>query len=177
MALNTFKRPLYPVLVGTMLGLLQTGLYFQLTSTLSSGFGTYLMVTLCWLMGSALSVSFGGRISVRTDLLLILALLSYGCCGLLLSQVPFETQLWPFYAALVVIIGTYPGLFFARMASRYRARSLFLLENNGFIIGLVAGTILVMLGGRMTLWVTPVAVALTILLLREPLPETLPFAT
>jgi hypothetical protein len=177
MALDTLKRPLYPVLVGAMLGLLQTGLYFQLTSTLSSGFGTYLMVTLCWLIGSAISVSLGGQFSIRSEFLLLLALLSYGCCGLLLSQMPFETQLWPLYAALVVIIGLYPGLFFARMASTYRARSLFLLENNGFIIGLVAGTILLMLGGRMTLWVTPVTVALAILLLREPLPEPRPAAS
>jgi hypothetical protein len=160
-----------------MLGLLQTGLYFQLTSTLSSGFGTYLMVTLCWLLGSALSVSFGAKFSMRTEVLLVFALLSYGCCGVLLSQMPFETQLWPFYAVLVVFIGTYPGLFFARMAAAYQARRLFLLENNGFIVGLVSGTILLMLGGQMTLWVTPVVVALAILVLREPLPELVPSAS
>ena len=47
---------LYPVGVGLLLGLLQTGLLLQLSFTLSSGFGTYLLLTVCWLTGGALGV-------------------------------------------------------------------------------------------------------------------------
>ncbi len=176
MALNTLKKPAYPILVGLMLGLLQTGLFFQLTSTLSSGFGTYLMITLCWLTGSAFGVTFGARFAPRTAYLLVLALGSYGLCGFLLSHLPFETGFWPVYAVLVALIGTYPGLFFSRMASVYRARTLFLLENNGFIVGLVAGTILLMLVGRAALWITPVTIGVLIVLVREPVPDRLSVA-
>ncbi len=168
MALRTLHKLVYPVLVGLMLGLLQTGLFFQLTSTLSSGFGTYLMITLCWLTGSAVGVLGGEKFPLRTVPLLILAFVAYGCCGLLLAHFPFATGLWPVYGLLVAVIGTFPGLFFARMASAYRARTLFLLENNGFIAGLVAGTFLSLVAGRAALWVTPVFIGLVICLLREP---------
>jgi hypothetical protein len=174
MALSTVKMTVYPIMVGLMLGLLQVGLFFQLTSMLSSGFGTYLMITLCWLIGSAVGVTFGARIAPRTTYLLVLALASYGLCGFLLSRLPFETESWPAYAVLVALIGTYPGLFFARMASVYRARTLFLLENNGFIIGMVTGTLLLMLVGRVALWIAPVAVGVTLCLLREPTADRLP---
>ena len=174
MALSTLKKPAYPILVGLMLGLLQTGLFFQLTTTLSSGFGTYLMITLCWLMGSALGVTYGPKFAPRTTYLLVLALASYGLCGVLLSRLPFETGFWPVYAVLVALIGTYPGLFFARMASVYHTRTLFLLENNGFIVGLVAGTILLMLVGRVALWITPTVIGVLIYLVREPASDRLP---
>ncbi len=174
MALSTVKKTAYPILVGLMLGLLQVGLFFQLTSMLSSGFGTYLMITLCWLIGSAAGVTFGAKVTPRMTYLLVLALASYAICGFLLARLPFETEVWPAYAALVALIGTYPGLFFARMASVYRARTLFLLENNGFIIGMVTGTLLLMLVGRVALWIMPVVIGVTLCLLREPTPGRLP---
>lgn len=167
MALVRIKKVIYPVLVGLMLGLLQTGLFFQLTSTLSSGFGTYLMITLCWLVGSALGVLGLAKFPLKMASLLLVAFASYALCGILLSRFPFETGLWPVYGVLVAVMGTYPGLFFANMASSYRARSLFLLENNGFILGLVAGTLLLLLVGRAALWITPALVGLAVLLLSE----------
>jgi hypothetical protein len=173
MALAIVKKVIYPILVGLMLGLLQTGLFFQLTSTLSSGFGTYLMITLCWLVGSALGVLGGAKFPLKMAPLLLVAFASYGVCGLLLSRFPFETGLWPVYGVLVALIGTYPGLFFASMSSAYRARSLFLLENNGFILGLVAGTLLLLLAGRTALWITPALVGLAVLLLRAPVSGSL----
>jgi hypothetical protein len=174
MALSTAKKTTYPILVGLMLGLLQIGLFFQLSSMLSSGFGTYLMITLCWLTGSALGVTYGAKLAPRTAYLLALALASYGLCGFLLSCLPFETEFWPVYAALVTLIGTYPGLFFARMAAVYPARTLFLLENNGFIVGMVVGTLLLMLVGRVALWIMPALIGIALYGLREPTPDRLP---
>ena len=168
MVMNTLYR-LYPMLVGFLLGLLQTGLFFQLTFTLSSGFGTYLLVILCWLAGSALGVFYIAR-AVRLPLqtFLVLALLGYALCGLLLAAAPFETGLWPLYAALIMLTALYPGVFFARMAPIFRARVLFLMENTGFILGLVFGTIAFMLLGRLALWVAPLMIEGMIAFMREP---------
>lgn len=150
---------LYPTLVGLFLGLVQTGLFIQLSFTLSSSIGTYLMVTLCWLAGSATAALWlEWRVPGLTRWLM-LSLAAYGAVVALLALAPFQTTWWPLYAAFVTVIGVFPGLFFARMAPFYRARTLFFLENNGFILGLASGTLLFMAVGRAALWVGPVVVA------------------
>jgi hypothetical protein len=161
-------RTVYPALVGLMLGLLQTGLYLQLAFTLSSGFGMYLLVTLCWLLGSALGSLLLSRLQVSTRLFLMLAIGSYATCSAMLLLNPFATQLWLVYAALILLVGIYPGVFFARAALVYRAGLLFFRENNGFIVGLIVGTLLLMLLGRAALWLPPVLLAIGILVLRMP---------
>ena len=168
MAITSLKKLLYPLLVGLMLGWLQTGLFFQFTSTFSAGFRTYLMITLCWLAGSALGVSYGTKLPLSISMLLILSLCCYWLCAVLLLKTPFDTGLWPIYGGLVILVGVFPGLFFARMAPFYRARSLFLLENNGFIVGLASGTLLLLFMGRAALWLIPAALALILFVLREP---------
>jgi hypothetical protein len=157
-------RLIYPLLVGLLLGLLQTGLFFQLTFTLSSGFGTYLLVTLCWLIGGALGVYSMARLKIATGVFLLLALVAFGVCGALLELMPFNTTIWPVYGLLVGLAGLYPGVFFARMAPLYLARTLFLWENNGFILGLVIGTLLFMVAGRLALWLAPLLVAVVLTL-------------
>jgi hypothetical protein len=163
-----FTRAIYPSLIGSMLGMLQTGLYFQLAFTLSSGFGTYLLVTLCWLAGSAVGVLYVARLPVKTALFLVLALAAYSVCSAMLLLAPFDTTLVPLYVVLVTIAGIYPGVFFARAASVYKAGVLFFRENNGFILGLVLGTFLFMLLGRAALWLPPVLLAGWALVLRPP---------
>jgi hypothetical protein len=153
---------LYPVLVGLLLGLLQTGLFFQLSFTLSSSFGTFLLVTLCWLMGSAVGVLLLARTPHPTLVFLGVALLAYGAVAGLLAAAPFVTSLWPLYGLLVLLTGFYPGVFFARSAPLYSARTLFARENNGFIAGLVVGTILFMLMGRIVLYILPLMVAVLV---------------
>jgi len=159
---NNRYYPFYPSLVGLLLGLLQIGLFFQLTFTLSSSFGTFLLVTLCWLLGSAVGALYLARTPNGTRAFLGLALLAYAACGGLLALFPFGTTLWPLYAALILLTGFYPGVFFARLSPYFTARALFFRENNGFIAGLVLGTILFMLAGRVVLWVLPLAVAMVV---------------
>lgn len=166
--MNTLTRTIYPSIVGLMLGVLQTGLYFQLAFTLSSGFGTYLLVTLCWLAGSALGVLVAARLAVKTGIFLLVMLAAYGVCSAVLLVAPFNTTLIPLYAVLVVVAGIYPGVFFARAASIYRAGVLFFRENNGFVLGLVLGTLLFMLLGRAALWLPPVLLTPWLLVLRPP---------
>lgn len=162
---------LYPSLVGILLGLLQTGLFFQLSFTLSSSFRTFLMVTICWLIGSALGVQIARSLAMQRwhiNGLLLAALGAYYGCAVFLHSFPFDTQLWLVYAALIIISGLYPGAFFVRMGAVYTARDLFFRENNGFIVGMVAGTILFMLMGRGILWLAPMILIGVILALPEP---------
>jgi hypothetical protein len=149
----------FPLLVGLLLGLIQTGFLFQLMFTLSSGFSTYLMMTLCWLIGSVIGALWFSKTAAPLPGFLALMLSAYGLCGILLHIAPFQTHYWPLYAGLIIVAGIYPGVFFARMNSRYLAHQLFFFENNGFIAGLAVGTILFMLFGRIILWVAPVLVA------------------
>jgi len=150
---------MYPSLVGLLLGSLQTGLYFQLSFTLSSSFTTFLMVTICWLIGSVIGVRVLHGIRVGLNTFLLRALLAYFACAVLLSAAPFNTQLWPLYAILIVTTGLYPGVFFARMGAVYSARDLFFRENNGFILGLISSTLLFLLFGRAALWLMPILMA------------------
>ncbi|MBK8023693.1 MAG: hypothetical protein IPK19_20215 [Chloroflexi bacterium] len=153
---------LFPLVVGLLLGALQTGLFFQLTFTLSSGFGTYLLITLCWLSGGALGASFLHRLPVTLRQLQALMLAAYALCGLLVVLNPFDTRLVPVYMLLIGAAGLYPGVFFARWSGGVTARGLFFWENNGFVLGIVATTVLFMLGGRTVLWALPAALALAV---------------
>lgn len=160
----------YPALVGLLLGVLQTGLFLQLAFTLSSGVGSFLLVTLCWLLGSVAGVLWLARLPLPTRAFLLLALAAYGGCALLVNAAPFDTRWWPVYGMLIVLTGLYPGVFFARMSPVFRARTLFLYENNGFIAGLALGTLLFMVAGRIALWGMPALLAALLFILREPRP-------
>ncbi len=152
-------RWLYPSLVGLLLGLLQTGLYFQLSFTLSSSYTTFLMVTVCWLIGSLIGVRVLHETRFSLSGFLLSTLAAYFACAVLLRLAAFNTQLWLLYAILIVVTGFYPGVFFARMGSIYSARDLFFRENNGFILGLISNTLLFLLFGRAALWLMPVLIA------------------
>ncbi|MCL4267616.1 MAG: hypothetical protein KJ069_30870 [Anaerolineae bacterium] len=60
------------------------------------------------------------------------------------------------------MMGITPGIFFARTAVHYSARDLFFRENNGFIIGLVGGTLLFLLTGQAALWLAPLLVSVVV---------------
>ena len=164
-------RWVYPSVVGLLLGLLQTGLYFQLSFTLSSSIRTFLMVTVCWLLGSVVGIQLARQRRVALNGFILVALAAYFTCFLLLAAAPFNTRLWPVYAFFVMLTGLYPGVFFVRMSAVYRARALFFRENNGFIIGLVLGSLLFILLGRIVLWIAPIVIAAVVYAIHEPQPE------
>ncbi len=151
-------RLIYPSLVGGLLGLLQTGLFFQLAFTLSSGVRTFLMITVCWLLGSAIGLRLAKRVTWSLNIVLVTALLAYFGCVALLGLAPFNTDIWPLYALLIVLMGVYPGVFFVRLGDHYTVRTLFFRENNGFILGLVSGTLFFLILGRFALWTLPLLV-------------------
>jgi hypothetical protein len=151
-------RWFYPFLVGTLFGVIQTGYFFQLDFALASTYGTFLLITLSWLAGSVV----GLRISRFSFFTLQrgpwICLVPYVLTQALLSAAPFQSGLWPLYAALVLVSGTFSGVFFARLGEVIRpVRRLFFAENNGFIVGIVACTIAYLVLGRPVLWILPVA--------------------
>jgi hypothetical protein len=156
-------RWIYPSMVGLLLGQLQTGLFFQLSFTLSSSYRTFLMVTVCWLLGSVIGTRIAAQVQWHLNGFTLLALLAYFACVLVLGAAPFNSTLWPVYAGFIVLAGLYPGVFFVRLGEYYSARELFLKENNGFIVGLISGTILFLVLGRAVLWVIPLLIAVIIL--------------
>jgi hypothetical protein len=156
----------YPLVTGVFLGILQTGLFFQLTFTFSSGFGTYLLITLCWLFGSVIGVTFIASTRVPTLFLLLSSLAGYGLCSLIPVFFPFETSLWWLYAVMIVGVGVFPGVFFARTADQYKASQLFLWENNGFVTGMAGGILLFLLLGRPILWIVPFLLAALVVKVR-----------
>ncbi|NOG64360.1 MAG: hypothetical protein HND46_13155 [Chloroflexi bacterium] len=155
----------YPLLVGLLLGLVQTGLFFQLSFTYSSNFRTYVMVVIGWLMGSVVGLRVATKWPIPTNGFLLMALFAYAISSSMLQLRPFETTFGFLYAFLTILIGIYPGVFFARMGTIYQVRQLFFYENNGFIIGLVGATLLFMLVGRLGIWVSPVLVASLVIIL------------
>jgi len=157
-------RWIYPSVVGILLGSLQTGLYFQLSFTLSSSFRTFLMVTLCWLVGSVIGIHIAQKVGLHLNGFILVAIFAYFVCAVLLGMAPFDTQLWPVYAFFIALTGLYPGVFFVRLGDYYSARELFFKENNGFIAGLVGATILFLMLGRVALWLIPVLVAVVVAL-------------
>lgn len=164
-------RLLLPSLVGVLLGFVQTGLFLQLAFTLSSSITTYLTITLCWLIGSAIGVLFLTRLRWSLVQYLLLAMFAYALCGIMLVLQPFETRLLPLYAVAIVAIGVYPGVFFQRMTGRYSARSLFFFENNGFIVGVVISTLAFMVAGQIVLWIVPMVISLYLAFAERPFIE------
>lgn len=153
---------MYPLLIGILLGLTQSGLFYLLTFTLSSGFTTYLLITLCWLMGGVVGAIYINRLNISLPTLLLVMLFAYALCAWLVSNNPFNTHIWPLYGCLIGLAGIYPGIFFARASKFYAARNLFFWENNGFILGLLISTIAFMLFGRSVLWIMTIVLAVLV---------------
>ncbi len=153
---------MYPFLVGGLLGLLQSGLFFALTFTLSAGFSTYLLITICWLTGGVAGATYVKDSKFSLRLLLLSTSFIYVLCISMVNSNPFNTQMWPIYGCLIGFAGIYPGVFFARMSAFVSARMLLFWENNGFIVGLVISTLLFTLFGQNTLWALTVFAAMTV---------------
>lgn len=148
-------RSTYLMLVGFLLGLLQTGYFFQLTFTFSSSFRTFLMITLAWLLGSALGVTWIAATRPSLHVFLAAAFGGYLACSFGVHRFAFATQLWPMYAVCIAAGGVYAGVFLARMKPHFAARRLFLWENNGYIGGVVFCTLGYLLFGRWMLYLLP----------------------
>jgi hypothetical protein len=149
-------RWVYPFLVGLLFGVVQTGYFLQLSFTLASTYGTFLLVTLAWLLGSIIGLR-ASRISVLSlHTGPWICFVPYIGTHFLLSAFPFQSNVWPLYGVLILTSGTFSGVFFARLGEVVRpVRKLFFTENNGFLLGIVACTIAYLVIGRVVLWLFP----------------------
>ncbi|MDZ4766788.1 MAG: hypothetical protein SGI73_19795 [Chloroflexota bacterium] len=168
------NRLFLPAWVGVLLGFIQTGLFLQLAFTLSSSITTYLMITLCWLVGSVFGVLVLAQRGGSLARYLLIAMLAYGACGVMLVLQPFETRLLPLYGVAIILIGVYPGVFFQRMTPLSSARTVFFLENNGFIVGIIVSTIAFMFFGQVVLWIVPVVISLYLAFMTKTDARSLP---
>ena len=82
--------------------------------------GTILLVTLCWLLGSAIMLS--SQVFAPFSAFLSLA---YSVINVILIFAPVDTQLAPIYVTVIAPTGIYPGVFFMRFSSVYSAQALF----------------------------------------------------
>lgn len=67
------------------------------------------------------------------------------------------------YFIYLQLVGGLLGILQTGLGAYYRARTLFFRENNGFIAGLVCGTLLFLVLGRAALWATPVLLAAAVM--------------
>lgn len=132
---------LWAFLFGVELALLQTGSFFHLQVRLTAAYPSYLTVLLTWLAGSIIGLRLGrGRSSRMLIIWSVAALLTYYGSYLLLLRFPYDLTLLPIHGAATLTAGIAAGLFFATARPLLASASpLFFWENNGFIVGWVAG--------------------------------------
>lgn len=165
--MTKLTRIIFLMTVGVLLGLIQLGLFLQLSFMLSSSYGTYLMVTLAWLLGSAIGVTKLMHLPLK--LLFVVMISGYLIINVLVTLLPAQTGLWPVYAVIISLMGLYPGAFFGQMGRYYPARILFFHENNGFILGMASGTLLFALYGHSIIWGIATTISILLLLIPERL--------
>lgn len=168
-------------LTGLWLGLWQVVLSWSLLATGGAVVRAWVVLTAAWLCGGALGalaatwgwVARRGVGSLRAAL--GVALLSGAAAMAAASRFVFTA--WPVAALLAAALcgGLYAGLFLAHCGRASRdVRSLFLWENNGFLVGYAVG-----FAGMLTVggWTLPLAGVLGAVLLCLPQPSEPAVAT
>ena len=151
------------LLTGLWLGILQWSVFFLLQSFLASTAIVYLLSATVWLMGSLAGLAMR---SPRGEWPWFwAALASYYLLRFFAMSRPYEFSMLSVLLPLVAVIGAYAGRFF-----RFRSRDapvtkhLFLIENTGFLLGLVALAVLLFAYGDAVLLRAPFVLALAVAL-------------
>ncbi|NQV37613.1 MAG: hypothetical protein HQ509_06385 [Candidatus Marinimicrobia bacterium] len=135
---------LFVIVMGIFFALLQTCYFFQLEIWLTAAYPSFLTITMAWLLGNVVGLRL---ISDKTDsifvsrrLWVILSVIAYYSVLGLLHLFPYQMNLLPVYGVLIGVSGVMAGRFFVRSRSIFESSSrLFLMENNGFILGWIIG--------------------------------------
>ncbi|MCF6284435.1 MAG: hypothetical protein L3K26_04525, partial [Candidatus Hydrogenedentes bacterium] len=121
--------------VGLHLGILQAALFFIVQVYVTATYMGYFVIVLAWMLGVVINMKVALPKSLASALVL-----SLGAYYLMLLVAGTLAPYWllvPLYFALPVLAAQPAGAFFRELAGRVSARSLFLHENNGFILGLL----------------------------------------
>ncbi|MDH5510294.1 MAG: hypothetical protein OEZ32_08055 [Nitrospinota bacterium] len=178
-------RTIYALAFGLYFGVIQTAYFFGLEILLTAAYTSFITATLAWISGVIAGLFLpdgrgdGGRMTNLTVAKPLIArplmawplvawhiagLLAYYGAMVLLSSFPYDFSLLPAYWILIMISGAQAGHFF-RINQPYfpTAAQLFLMENNGFIIGWISGFGGFVALGVKSLLITPAALGLTLI--------------
>ncbi len=126
---------LFAFVTGLHLALLQFGYLFVLQLNVSSTYLTYAMVVIAWMTGTLIGISWK---TLNNTGVLAAGVVSYYAVYALVQADPFSYRILPAAVAGVVVTGLWAGRFFIAMRPLFpRVNSLFLHENNGFLVGIV----------------------------------------
>ena len=149
-------------LTGLHLALLQFCYFFLLLINVTSTYITYATIVLSWMAGTLIGL-FWRRLNAGVAL--IAGVVSYYAIYALVLGDPLALHTLPIAAVGVAISGLWAGRFFVVMLPLFaRADRLFLHENNGFLLGIVAVFVGFTLLGLGFLFWTPLISGLWLLL-------------
>ncbi|HIG26674.1 MAG TPA: hypothetical protein EYQ50_02315 [Verrucomicrobiales bacterium] len=148
-------------LIGLHLAVVQFGFLLNLQVHVSSTYLTYMMVVLSWFCGSLIGL-WTDRLGLKSGVLVSTAAyyVSYG----IVAANPFSRLTIVLSALCVVIAGLWAGRFFTLFIQRFKqSDSLFLHENNGFLVGIISFFVGFTLLGKSFLLLMPGFLAILIL--------------
>jgi len=138
--MNTTRPEVYATLMGVHFALLQTGYFFELQIGLTAAYPSFITVILSWLAGSVIGLRAGRGDADYSISSHIASLAAFGACVFSLRTWPYQMELAPLYATLIMISGAQAGHFFAANTKLFKSVSrLLFMENNGFIAGWIIG--------------------------------------
>ena len=153
---------LFGFVTGLHLALLQFCYFFLLLTNITSTYITYATVVVAWMTGAFIGLIWK---NVGAWLALVGGILSYYAIYALVVSNPLSSFTLPLAAIGVAISGLLGGRFFIEMQPLFaRADRLFLHENNGFLVGVIAVFLGFTLLGRSFLFWTPLLSGAALLL-------------
>ena len=152
----------YAFITGLHLALLQFSYLLLLEINISSTYVTYMIIVVSWMVGAVIGLRWK---NLNADIGLFLGVASYYGLYMLVSYDPLSRSTLVLAALGVILTGLWAGRFFVVMLPLMkRADSLFLHENNGFLIGVIALFLgFSFLGRKFLLW-APLITAATLVI-------------
>ncbi len=155
-----FSLKLFAASTGLHLAVLQFCYFFVLMLNITSTYVTYMTLVISWMAGT-LAGLFLNRLSANVALLI--GMLAYYTITWLVFTDPLRPWLFALSALGVAASGLWAGRFFIVMLPTFPAPdTLFLHENNGFLVGVIGVFVGFSLLGKAFLFYAP-AVSLTLL--------------
>ncbi|MBX3205692.1 MAG: hypothetical protein KF764_11535 [Labilithrix sp.] len=157
------RAKLVASVTGIHFAALQVGAFLAVESVSSSAWSTYAALSAAWLGGTlvGLWVAVPPRAAVIGGVLAFEGLVAFT------QLAPWSRGLFVLGVAAVGAGGLWAGGFFTRAARRRATEGVFLHENNGFVLGLVATPFAFAFGGRTTLAALPLVTCLALFRLDE----------
>ncbi len=163
---------LFAFFTGLHLALLQFSYFFLLLTNVTSTYITYATIVLSWMAGTLVGLLWR---PLRATPALIIGVSSYYLIYYIVVNNPLSPYSLPLAAVGVAVTALWAGHFFVVMLPLFaRADRLFLHENNGFLIGIIAVFVgFTTLGQRFLLW-TPLLSGAGLLIHKVLLPQRAP---